>query len=134
MAGCNIGELFDKYADRLICMDFIDGKYAFAREDLHPPNGRIEKAGSQNATFMLSNRDLGDGEIDFPRLMRDVKRVQYKEVDYRRRSLYAARSEAGFLAQYEAYSRKVAADFIPDWFQVETLRAGSSSRQPNLTV
>ena len=61
MGGCNIGELFDKYADRLICMDFIDGKYAFAREDLRPPGTeRIEKAGSQNATFMLSNRDLGD--------------------------------------------------------------------------
>jgi sugar phosphate isomerase/epimerase len=78
MGGCNIPELFDKYAERLICMDFIDAKYQFAREDLHPPNGRIEKAGSQNATFMLSNRDLGDGEIDFPHLMRNLKRVQYK--------------------------------------------------------
>jgi inosose dehydratase len=78
MGGCNIPELFDKYTDRLICMDFIDARYEFAREDLHPPNGRIEKAGSQNATFMLSNKDLGDGEIDFPHLTRDLKRVHYK--------------------------------------------------------
>ena len=78
MGGCNIGYLFDKYAERLICMDFIDAKYEFAREDLRVPNGRVEKAGSQNATFMLSNRDLGDGEIGFPRLMRALKRVQYK--------------------------------------------------------
>jgi inosose dehydratase len=78
MGGCNIGELFDKYAERLICMDFIDAKYEFAREDLRVPNGKAEKAGSQNATFMLSNRDLGDGEIDFPRLTRALKRVRYK--------------------------------------------------------
>ena len=75
MGGCNIPELFDKYAQRLICMDFIDGKYEFARQDMRVPNGKVEKAGSQNATFMLSNRDLGDGEIDFPHLMRDLKRV-----------------------------------------------------------
>ena len=78
MGGCHIGELFDKYAGRLICMDFIDAKYEFARQDLHVPNGRVEKAGTQNATFMLSNRDLGDGEIDFPRLTRALKRVKYK--------------------------------------------------------
>jgi len=78
MGGCNIVELFDKYAERLICMDFIDGKYAFARENLRLPNGKVEKAGTQNATFMLSNRDLGDGEIDFPRLMGNLKRVRYK--------------------------------------------------------
>ena len=78
MAGCDIGALFDKYAERLICMDFIDGKYEFQRQDLHLPNGKTEKAGSQNGTFMLSNRDLGDGEIDFPRLMQDLKRVGYR--------------------------------------------------------
>jgi len=78
MAGCDIGALFDKYAERLICMDFIDGKYEFQRQDLRLPNGKIEKAGSQNGTFMLSNRDLGEGEIDFPRLTRDLKRVGYK--------------------------------------------------------
>ena len=78
MAGCDIGALFDKYAARLICMDFIDGKYEFAREDLRVPNGKVEKAGTQNATFMLSNKDLGDGEVDFPRLTRALKRVNYK--------------------------------------------------------
>ena len=78
MAGCNIGELFDKYAERLICMDFIDGKYEFQRQEMHLPNGKVEKAGSQNGTFMLSNRNLGEGEIDFQRLTRALKRVQYK--------------------------------------------------------
>jgi len=78
MADCNINELFDKYAGRLIFMDFIDAKYEFLRQELRLPNGKVEKPGSQNGTFMLSNRDLGDGEIDFPHLMRDLKRVQYK--------------------------------------------------------
>ncbi len=78
MAECDIGALFDKFAERLICMDFIDGKYEFLRQDLRLPNGKSEKAGSANGTFMLSNRDLGDGEIDFPRLMHDLLRVGYK--------------------------------------------------------
>ena len=78
MAGCKIGELFDQYADRLISMDFIDGKYEFARQDLRLPNGKIERAGTPNATFMLSNRNLGEGEIDFIRLTRALKRVRYK--------------------------------------------------------
>lgn len=78
MAGCNVTELFRKYAGRLISMDFIDGKYEYQRQDMTLPNGKMEKAGSQNGTFMLSNRDLGDGEIDFPALTRELKRVGYK--------------------------------------------------------
>src|SRR3984893_15090467 len=64
MGGCNINALFDKYAERLICMDFIDAKYEFQRQEMRLANGKVEKPGSQNGTFMLSNRDLGDGEID----------------------------------------------------------------------
>jgi sugar phosphate isomerase/epimerase len=78
MAGCDIPALFDRYAQRLICMDFIDGKYEFQREQMRLANGKVEQPGSQNGTFMLSNRDLGDGEIDFPHLMRALKRVDYK--------------------------------------------------------
>jgi inosose dehydratase len=78
MAGCDIPALFDRYAERLICMDFIDGKYEFQRREMRLPNGKVEQPGSQNGTFMLSNRDLGDGEIDFPHLMRALKRVAYQ--------------------------------------------------------
>ena len=78
MAGCDIPMLFDKYAQRLICMDFIDGKYEFQRTEMRLANGKVEKPGSQNGTFMLSNRDLGDGEVDFPHLMRALQRVAYK--------------------------------------------------------
>jgi hypothetical protein len=34
MAGCNINELFDKYPERLNCIDFIDRKYEFLRQEL----------------------------------------------------------------------------------------------------
>ena len=78
MAACDIPELFRRHAHRLVFMDFIDGRYEFARQDIHVPKGRVEKAGTQNATFMLSNRDLGDGEVDFPELTRQLKRVNYK--------------------------------------------------------
>ena len=59
-------------------MDFIDGKYEFLRRKMRVANGKVEKPGSQNGTFMLSNRDLGDGEVDFPHLMRALKRVPTK--------------------------------------------------------
>jgi len=54
-------------------MDFIDGKYTFAREDVKLGNGVVHKAGSGHATCLLSNYDLGEGEIDFPALSRVVR-------------------------------------------------------------
>ena len=78
MAGCNIIGLFQKYADRLIFFDLVDAQYQFAHEDLHLPNGKVEKAGTHNATFMLGNVDYGDGEVDLQGIMRILKRRNYK--------------------------------------------------------
>jgi len=78
LAGCNVVELFEKYADRLLFMDYKDARNTPATQDIVLPNGRILKAGSQQATFMNSIYDLGDGEIDFPRLTRILKRRHYK--------------------------------------------------------
>jgi inosose dehydratase len=78
LGGCDVVGLFEKHGDRLIFMDYVDVKYEYATEDLHLPNGAVEKAGTGNATFMLSNRDLGDGEIDFPALHRVLKKNDYK--------------------------------------------------------
>lgn len=75
VAGRNIVDLFERYGHRLVLMDFIDGKYEYARADLKLPNGKVEKAGTHNATFMLTNRDLGDEEVDFPALTRVLKKV-----------------------------------------------------------
>ena len=78
MAGCDIVGLIGKHAKRLISMDLVDAKYQYATEDLKVPNGKVEAAGSHNATFMLGNRDYGDGEVDLQGIMRILKRVQFK--------------------------------------------------------
>ena len=78
LGGCDIPYLFEKYGHRLHSMDFIDAKYVYAHKDVVTANGKVEKAGTQNATFLLCNQDLGDGEIDFPRLMRVLKKVKFR--------------------------------------------------------
>ncbi|MBI3665162.1 MAG: TIM barrel protein [Acidobacteria bacterium] len=91
LAGSNVVELFERYADRIIFADFKDAKLTPAARDLVLPNGNTLKAGSAGATFMNSIYDLGDGEIDFPRLTRILKRRSYKgwicvDLDYVRSS------------------------------------------------
>ena len=78
LAGCNVVELFEKYADRLIFLDYKDARNTPAARDIALPNGRTLTAGSREATFMNSIYDLGDGEIDFPRLTRILKRWNYR--------------------------------------------------------
>src|SRR5437016_1061726 len=78
MASCDIIGLFQKYAHRLIFFDLVDAKYEYQKDELRLPNGKIEKAGSQNGTFMLGNRDYGDGEVDLEGIMRIIKKVNYK--------------------------------------------------------
>jgi len=78
LGGCDVVGLFDKYAHRLVLADYVDVRYSYATEDLKLPNGKIEKAATHNATFMLSNKDLGDGVLDFPALHRILRRVGYK--------------------------------------------------------
>ena len=78
MANCDIIGLFTKYADRLIFFDLVDAKYEYQKDEMRLPNGKVEKAGSQNGTFMLGNRDYGDGEVDLEEIMRILKTHNYK--------------------------------------------------------
>ena len=78
MANCDILGLFRKYAQRLIFFDLVDARYEYQAEEMRLPNGKTEKAGSQNGTFMLSNRDYGDGEVDLQGIMRIIKSVNYQ--------------------------------------------------------
>ena len=78
MANCDIIGLFQKYAPRLIFFDLVDAKYEYQNSEMRLPNGKIEPAGSQNGTFMLGNRDYGDGEVDLQGIMRILKKVRYK--------------------------------------------------------
>jgi hypothetical protein len=54
------------------------GAATFAREDVKLANRVVHKAGSGHATFLLSNYDFGEGEIDFSTLTRILERRQYK--------------------------------------------------------
>ena len=78
LGGCDITGLFEKYAHRLLSMDLVDAKYVFATQDLVLANGSVEKAGTQNATFMLCNQDYGDGEVDLKAILQVLKRVRFK--------------------------------------------------------
>src|SRR5215510_5686693 len=78
MANCDIIGLFEKYAHRLIFFDLVDAKYEYQNETMRLPNGKVEKAGSQNGTFMLGNRDYGDGEVDLQGIMRILKKTRYR--------------------------------------------------------
>ncbi|MBM3737395.1 MAG: TIM barrel protein [Acidobacteria bacterium] len=78
LGGCDIPYLFEKYGHRLVSMDYVDAKYVFAHQDVVTANGKVDKAGTHNATFMLCNQDLGDGEIDFRRLHRVLKKHRFR--------------------------------------------------------
>lgn len=78
IANCDILGLFRKYAHRLIFFDLVDAKYQYQERDLRLANGSVEKAGSQNGTFMLSNRDYGDGEVNLQGIMQLIKAANYK--------------------------------------------------------
>src|SRR5262245_42167560 len=78
MANCDIIGLFQKYAHRLIFFDLVDAKYEYQTEDMRLANGMVEKAGSQNGTFMLGIRAYGDGEVDLRGIMRILKKVNYR--------------------------------------------------------
>ena len=58
---------------RLIFFDLVDAKYEYQKEEMRLPNGKVEKPGSQNGTFMLGNRDYGDGEVDLRGILRILK-------------------------------------------------------------
>jgi inosose dehydratase len=78
IAGCDILGLFRKYAHRLLSMDLVDARYIHADNDVVLANGRVEKAGTQGATFMLCNRDYGDGEVDLQGIMRILARQRFQ--------------------------------------------------------
>jgi sugar phosphate isomerase/epimerase len=78
LGGCDIPYLFRKYGHRLVSMDYVDAKYVFAHKDVVTANGKVDPAGTQNATFMLCNQDLGDGEIDFRILHGVLKKNRFK--------------------------------------------------------
>ena len=76
LGGSNVVEMYRKYKNRLVFMDYKDAKWTTPKADLVLPNGKMHKKDSSEAKFFESIYDLGDGEIDFPachRILRDIK-------------------------------------------------------------
>src|SRR5262249_15624779 len=66
LGGSNVVEMFQRYKNRLMCMDYKDARWTTPTDDVHLDNGRVLAKGSNEAKFMDSIYDLGDGEVDFP--------------------------------------------------------------------
>lgn len=78
LGGCNVVEMYKKYKDRLVFMDYKDARWTEPKADVVLPNGRILKKDSEEAKFMESIYDLGDGDIDFPACHRILRGIGYK--------------------------------------------------------
>lgn len=78
LGGSNVPEMFAKYKDRLIFMDYKDARWTQPSADLVLPNGKVYKKDSAEAKFFESIYDLGDGDVDFPACHRILKEIHYK--------------------------------------------------------
>ncbi|MGH9667397.1 MAG: sugar phosphate isomerase/epimerase family protein, partial [Bryobacteraceae bacterium] len=78
LGGCNVVEMYKKYKDRLVFMDYKDARWTEPKADVVLPNGRILKKDSSEAKFMESIYDLGDGDIDFPTCHQVLRGIGYK--------------------------------------------------------
>ncbi len=78
LGGSNVVEMYRKYKDRLLFMDYKDARWTTPSKDVALDNGRVLKADSKEAKFFESIYDLGDGEIDFPALHGILKQINYK--------------------------------------------------------
>lgn len=84
LGGSNVVEMYRKYKNRLVFMDYKDARWTTPTTDVTLPNGRVLAKDSSEAKFMESVYDLGDGDIDFPachRILRDIKYTGWICVD-----------------------------------------------------
>jgi inosose dehydratase len=78
LAGANVAEMFEKYKSRLIFADYKDAKWTTPVADFVEDRGKVHPRDSEEAKFLSSIYDLGDGEIDFPGCHRVLKSIGYK--------------------------------------------------------
>jgi inosose dehydratase len=78
LGGCNVVEMYQKYKNRLMFMDYKDAKWTTPTTDWVQDTGRVIPKDSPSAKFFSSIYDLGDGEIDFPACHRILKQINFK--------------------------------------------------------
>jgi inosose dehydratase len=77
LGGCNVVGTFERYKDRIRFMDYKDSKWVTPTQDWVEATGKVFPKDSEEARFLWSSCDLGDGDIDFPGCHRVLKSVNY---------------------------------------------------------
>ena len=77
LAGGNAVEILERYKARVRFLDYKDAKWTTPTSDWVELNGKVYPRGSQEARFLASIYDLGDGEIDFPSCHRVLKSMNF---------------------------------------------------------
>ena len=78
LGGSNVVEMYQKYKNRIMFMDYKDARWTTPTADVVLDNGTVYKKDSKSAKFFSSIYDLGDGDIDFPSCHRVLKSVNFK--------------------------------------------------------
>jgi inosose dehydratase len=78
LAGVNVVAMLEKYKNRLAFADYKDARWTTPEADVVEDSGKVHPRDSEEAKFLSSIYDLGDGEIDFPGCHRVLKSVGYK--------------------------------------------------------
>jgi sugar phosphate isomerase/epimerase len=78
LAGCDVVATLERYKHRIRMLDYKDSKWTEPTADWVQPNGQVFRKDSEQARFMNSSYDLGDGQVDFPACHRVLKSVQYR--------------------------------------------------------
>lgn len=76
LGGSNVTGMFRKYKGRLVMMDYKDAKWTTAPAGFTDANGAVPPP--EEARFLSSIYDLGDGGIDFPGCHKVLKEIGYQ--------------------------------------------------------
>jgi sugar phosphate isomerase/epimerase len=92
--------MFEKYKNRLMFADYKDARWTTPDADFVEGNGKVRPKDSEDAKFLSSIYDLGDGEIDFPGCHRVLKSIGYQgwlcvDLDTARRGPRASYERSG---------------------------------------
>ena len=78
LAGGNVVEILEKYKTRVSFLDYKDARWTVPTTDWVEDNGKVYAKDAQEARFLASIYDLGDGEIDFPACHGILKGVNFR--------------------------------------------------------
>ncbi len=78
LAGCDVVGTLERYKHRIHMLDYKDSNWTEPTKDWVQPNGQVFPKDSQQAKFINSSYDLGDGQVDFPGCHRVLKSVNYR--------------------------------------------------------